>query len=92
MGSTEMEIIRYIKWIRDFPGEPKNYSIVFVAPQKAISAILGNRVNSETPTASDFEAEFPALSTIKLEKSYKLDIQFDDINERENINSRKKRL
>jgi hypothetical protein len=68
-NSNNKEIARFIRWISDFSGEEKNYSIVFTAPDEASYAVIGCRVNYETTMNSDFEMIIPELSSVELQET-----------------------
>lgn len=81
LDAADNEIARYIRWFRDFSGEQREYPVVFTAPAGSINAIIGYRINVETPVHTDFEGELSALSTLMCREYEGMD-EFDDINEK----------
>lgn len=82
--SQEREIVRRIRWITDFSGRPTEYKILFSALHGTENAIVGYRINSETPVKSDVEINLPQLSLMDLKEESDDGIElFDDINEYE---------
>jgi|GEM_PF-615512 len=82
LGSKNKEIIRHIRWINDFSRELKQYTIIFTAEAESKSAVLGYRINIETPLKSDIELSPPDQYSLKLEElnDDKAD-SFDDLND-----------
>ena len=82
LDENNLEISRYIRWINDFSGEKKDYSLKFTAPKKSKYAVIGIRCNIETPLKSDLEIEIPEKNDLKL---IPVDISddeiYDDIND-----------
>ncbi len=82
LDENNLEISRYIRWINDFSGEKKDYSLKFKAPKKSKYAVIGIRCNIETPLKSDLEIEIPEKNDLKL---ISVDISddeiYDDIND-----------
>jgi len=79
--SKDTEILRLRRWLNDFSGTPKNYTIIFTTPQSAKNVYVGYRINKKTPTRSDFEISLPDDSTLKLEEvANNVDDQYDDKN------------
>lgn len=66
LNARDEEISRYIRWITDFSGKPKEYRIVFPTVKESESIIIGHRANVETPIKSAMEISFPTLSTSML--------------------------
>ena len=62
LNSDDQEISRYIRWISDFSGKPKEYSITFSTANESDSMIVGHRINTETPIKSEMEMSFPEFS------------------------------
>ncbi len=62
ISNSGREVKRYIRWVSDFEGNRRDYSIVFVAPTDAEYLVIGYRVNSETPVHSETEVEIPKPS------------------------------
>jgi len=74
---------RRIKWINDFSGNEKSYSIVFKSPKECNSLRILYRVNIETPIQSDCHFVFPKLDEISVtpiasneEEDYELPSQY----------------
>ncbi len=80
LDATDNEIARYIRWFRNFSGKQKEYSVTFTTPANSANAIIGYRINVETPIQADFEGELSALSSVMFTESEGID-EFDDINE-----------
>jgi len=79
-NTNKQEIKRHIKWITDFTGVPKDYEIVFEFPSQAKSAIIGYRINEETPIISDVEIKLQDLSEVKILEADKSEPeQYDDV-------------
>ena len=76
--SNKKEILRRIRWLNDFSGYKKKYEIIFSAPHNSKVAILGYRINHETPIQSDLTIHLPDKDSIMLEEvSNNLKEQFD---------------
>jgi len=78
-NSPENELLRYKKWIDDFSGIPKDYSITFRSPKNAYLAFIGIRINQETPKKSNCEIGLPDFSLLTLEKTATFEEQYDEI-------------
>jgi len=63
------EISRHIRWLTDFSGNPKNYTIVFTAKKPANEVMIAYRFNIDTPDTSDLDIEIPNNSLAHLEKT-----------------------
>lgn len=77
--SPKNELLRYIKWIDDFSGIPKDYSITFRTPKNAYLAFIGIRINQKTPNKSNFEIGLPNFSLLTLEKTTTFEEQYDEL-------------
>jgi len=58
MDRNGKEVLRKIRWLNDFSGKPKEYSIVAKAPSSADHVVVGYRVNVEGALRSDCTFEF----------------------------------
>jgi len=72
------EIIRFIRWFNDFSNIIKKNSLVFSTPTNSKTAIIGFRINVETPVKSDFEIELPEASSLKIKQTENEPDSFDD--------------
>jgi len=81
LDSNDKEIARYIRWFRNFSGEAQEYPIVCVAPKDSVSAILGYRINMETPSKGGFEVKLSAFSAATFSPCEDLAVQFDNAND-----------
>ena len=80
LDSNKKEILRRIRWLNDFSGKPKEYMIIFTAPQNSKVGQIGYRINYITPFKSDFKIHLPEKTNLKLEEvSSDLKEQYDDI-------------
>ena len=59
---------RKIRWITDFSGNPKDYSIIFTVPSDVNSVTIGYRVNYETLRMGEQEIHFPEIDSLNLQK------------------------
>jgi len=73
------EIIRFIRWLNDFSSIIKKNSLVFSTPTHSKTAIIGFRINVETPVKSDFEIELPEASSLKIKQIENEPDSFDDL-------------
>jgi len=79
LGSTGLEYVRHIRWLTDFTGKPKNYSIIFKTDTEAKNAVIGYRFNQECPLKTDLEIEISNQSSLKLvECDMKIPDSFDN--------------
>ncbi|PLX84431.1 MAG: hypothetical protein C0617_08075 [Desulfuromonas sp.] len=76
------EIKRFIKWVDDFSGKSKKYSLVFSVPEMAHKAVLGYRGNVEGADKSDLSLALPDLSENCLRQVEGLPETFDDLKKR----------
>ena len=81
LDSNDKEVARYIRWFRKFSGETQEYSIVCVAPDDSATAILGYRINIETPSQGDFAVELSAFSAATFRPCENMGVQFDRAND-----------
>jgi len=82
LDMNNKEITRYVRWLNDFSGQPKDYPIVFNAPKLASKAILGYRANYETPIKSVLELDWPHINSLCLsDSSLNKEELYDDIAE-----------
>ena len=82
LDSKEREISRYVRWLNDFSGVAKNYKISFSSHSAAKFAIVGYRINFETPVKSDIQMELDNFPSNPLKLTNEED-SFDDINQYE---------
>jgi len=68
INDSKKAIDKRIKWISDFTGKPKEYTIIFKAPTNTKNVVIGMRVNAQTFKKGDFEIEFEDIKSLKLEK------------------------
>jgi len=68
IDSEKRGIGKKIRWLNDFIGKQKEYSIVFSVPENAQKVKVGYRINGECPVKSEVEIELQEPSTIKLEE------------------------
>lgn len=81
LNDQTSEVGRYIRWLNDISEQPNEYSIVFRAPHDAFQAIIGCRINKETPLKSDFIIDMPDLSVLNLIETDDTDKEsYDDRN------------
>lgn len=66
LGADKKEIVRFIKYIRDFTGVDLKYELVFKTPDRAKFLVLGYRCNTETPYRSDLHIRIPELESIEI--------------------------
>jgi len=62
------EINRFIRWINDFSGKPKDYTIIFSTPPHSTKTVIAYRLNSETPLKAKLEIFLSDSSLLKLEE------------------------
>jgi len=55
----DKRLARFSRFITDFSGNPKNYTITFTSPSESQSLIIGLRINMRNFTKSDFEFSVP---------------------------------
>jgi len=79
-GKDGEEIKEHIRWINDFGGNPKEYTIIFTTPPESKNVILGYRINLDTPVRSDIEIDLPSFHSVNLHEvnSKEFDEVFDD--------------
>jgi len=58
LNQNDKEITRCIRWINDFTGKEKKYTIVFTTRKETKNAIVGYRFNKETPVQSDLDISY----------------------------------
>ena len=76
--NNKIEILRLRRWLNDFSGTPKIYTIIFTTPQNSENVYVVYRINKNTPIKSDFEISLPDDFTLKLEEvTDNLDEQYD---------------
>lgn len=82
LGKSSREIKRYIRWIDDFSGKIKKYSMTFPTPEKSEQCIIGYRANTETPVKTDLEIEFDNILSYKIKDvSNDIQDQFDNLDD-----------
>jgi len=59
LDKDDNRLKRFARYITDFSGNPKNYTITFSSPPESKSLILGLRINLRNLTKSDFEFSIP---------------------------------
>jgi len=81
LSSDGTEVARHIRWLNDISSNMKEYKIVFTADPKAANAVIGYRMNIETPIKGDIKMECIDIGSIELRQAVPDDNEdFDDIN------------
>jgi len=73
------EITRFIRWLNDFSNVVKKNLMVFSAPTNTKTAIIGYRINVETPVKSDFEIELPDPASLEFKEVNEVEESYDNL-------------
>lgn len=77
--SKNRERKRYIRWLNDFSGNNTEVTVTFTSPPESTKAIIGYRINAETPVRSNIEIELTKPLLISLTEVSGFVNDYDDI-------------